>query len=100
LVSAASQADLLQQLLAEQAEIRAAMVHGRVVHGAQHAVGHVGRPGDLQEMAAGGGLGLEIGHGAVPRVVPLHGAGWAVVPMSSACAIHQEYPFVDDTRAA
>lgn len=31
-------ADLLEQLLAEAAEIRTAVVHGGVVHGAQHAV--------------------------------------------------------------
>ena len=35
------------------AEIGAAMVDGRVVDRAQHAVRHVGRAGDLQEMPAG-----------------------------------------------
>ena len=31
-------------------ELRPAVVDGRPVHGAQHAVGHVRRPGDLQEV--------------------------------------------------
>ena len=38
---------------AEAAEFRAAMVDRRAVDRAQHAVGHVGGPRDLQEMPAG-----------------------------------------------
>ena len=37
---------------AERAELGAAVVDGRAVHRPQDAVGHVGRAGDLQEMAA------------------------------------------------
>ena len=35
------------------AELRAAMVDGRAVDRAQHAIGHVGGARDLQEMPAG-----------------------------------------------
>ena len=44
---------LVEQVLAEGAEVGAAVVHGGIVDGAQHAVGHVGRAGDLQEVPAG-----------------------------------------------
>ena len=44
----------LEDLLAERAEVRAAMVHGREVDGAQHPVGNVGRSGNLEKMASGG----------------------------------------------
>ncbi len=40
--------------LPKRAEIGAAMVHGGIVDRAQHAVRHVGRAGDLQEMPPGG----------------------------------------------
>ncbi len=46
-------AQIGEHLAPELAEFRAAMIHGRVVHRAQHAVRHVGRPRDLQEMPPG-----------------------------------------------
>ena len=49
-------ARLFQQSLAEDAKIRAAMVHGGVVHRAQNAVRHIAWPRNLQEMAPGNGL--------------------------------------------
>ena len=42
------------------AEIRAAMVDGRIVDRAQHPVRHVRGPGDLQEMPTG----VVLRHGA------------------------------------
>jgi hypothetical protein len=57
----------LQHLAAQAAEIGAAMVHGRPVDGAQHPVGHVARPRDLEEMAAG----LVLGHGKRPLESPI-----------------------------
>ena len=42
-----------EDFLADRAELRAAMVHRREIDRAQHAVGHVGRARDLQEVAAG-----------------------------------------------
>ena len=42
-----------QHLLAERAELRAAVVHGREVDGAQDPVGDVGRVRDLEKMASG-----------------------------------------------
>ena len=45
----------VQNLAAELAEFRAAVVHGRHVHGAQHTVGNVGRPGYLKEVASAPG---------------------------------------------
>jgi len=58
-------ADFLKHPLAENAKIRAAMVHGRVVYRAQHPIRHIAGPRDLQEMAPSGGLGLEISHGGI-----------------------------------
>ena len=43
----------LQHAPAECGEGLAAMVDGRHVDGAQHPVRHVGRAGDLQEVASG-----------------------------------------------
>ena len=51
--------------LAELAELGAAMVDRRMVDRAQHAVGHVGRPGNLQEVATGG-MAVEFEHGGWP----------------------------------
>ena len=39
---------------AERGELGAAVIDRRRVHRAQHAVGDVGRAGNLQEVAAGG----------------------------------------------
>ena len=44
----------VEHFLAELRKFRTAMVDRRLVDGAQHAVGHVGRSGNLQEMASGG----------------------------------------------
>jgi hypothetical protein len=41
-----------QHFLAELLEFRAAMIDGCVIDRAQDAVGHIGRAGDLQEMAS------------------------------------------------
>ena len=49
-------ARLFQQSLAEDAKIRAAMVHGGVVHRAQNAVRHIAGTWDLQEVPPGSGL--------------------------------------------
>ncbi|MNR09536.1 hypothetical protein D3C85_1257410 [compost metagenome] len=54
-------ADVRQHLLAELLELGAAVVDGGVVHRAQHAVGHVGRTRDLQEMPAAG-MGVQSDH--------------------------------------
>ena len=45
--------DALEHPQAERAELRAAVVDRRQAHRPQDAVGHRGRPGDLQEVAAG-----------------------------------------------
>ena len=42
-----------EDFLADGAELRAAVVHRRKIDRAQHAIGHVGRARDLQEVAAG-----------------------------------------------
>jgi hypothetical protein len=55
-------ADVAQHLQAELLELRAAMVDGRLVDRAQHAVGDVGRTGNLQEMATGG-VAVQLEHG-------------------------------------
>ena len=47
-----------EHLACQVAELRTAMVDGRPVDGAQDAVGHVGRPRDLQEMASARGARL------------------------------------------
>ena len=54
--------DALQNPQAQHAELRAAVVDGRIAHRAQDAVGHRGRTGDLQEVAAGG-VEVEGDHG-------------------------------------
>src|SRR5829696_5543691 len=41
-----------EHFLADDAELGTAMVHGRKVDRAQHAIGHIGRSRDLQEVAA------------------------------------------------
>ena len=40
-----------QAFLAKFGEFGSAMIHGRAIHGAEHPVRDVGRPGDLQKMA-------------------------------------------------
>ena len=43
----------VEHLAAERRELGAAMIDRRLRHRAQHAIGHVGRTGNLQEVAAG-----------------------------------------------
>ena len=50
-VGAEDRAQALQDLEAERREARPAVVDGRRVDRPQDAVGHVGRPGDLEEVA-------------------------------------------------
>ena len=60
----------VEDALRHRLELGAAMIHRRHVHGAQHAVGHVGRSRNLQEMPAGfvGHDGVSRGRGARPTV--------------------------------
>jgi hypothetical protein len=58
--------DLGQDLAAKRAEFRPAMVDGGVVDGPENAIRHVGRPGDLQEMAAARRV-AELDHGVSPQ---------------------------------
>ena len=44
--------EAVEHLAAEPRERRAAVIDGRLRHRAQHAVGHVGRPGDLEKVTA------------------------------------------------
>jgi hypothetical protein len=56
--------DAVEHAVAELLEFRPAMVENRHVHGAQDAVGHRRRAGDLQKMASGAALRL-VGHGTL-----------------------------------
>ena len=56
-----------EHFLADRAELRAAVVHRREIDRAQHAVGHVGRSGDLQEVAAGAS-----GHCGILTAAPMN----------------------------
>ena len=51
----------VEHFLAQLGEFRPAVIDGRRVHRAQHAVGHVRRTGDLQEVTSGIARGI-LGH--------------------------------------
>jgi hypothetical protein len=57
-------ADVDEDLPAEGAELRPAVVDRRQAHRPQDAIGHRARPGDLQEVAAGG-MEVEVEHDGV-----------------------------------
>src|SRR5207302_1742091 len=60
-----------ERLLAERAELGTAVVDGRQIDRAQHAIGHVRRPGDLQEVTAGAPAGTW-GHWGILTAAPMN----------------------------